>query len=136
MILRTLCKELCRIYKVRLTLCLFQCGLCDICDFLICSTDLGLCFYAFPQPKGEIGGKTWWKQRNPAKPKPSYPHLQLHHPSKACEPEQGPVSHPAVQQSSLAQQLHNLLGTRHPASQAQPSTQLTSRLATRQLSPT
>ena len=63
---------------------------------------LGTKFYAFLQPKGEIGVKTRWKQRNPAKPKPSYPHLQLHHPSKACEPEQGPVSHPAVQQSSLA----------------------------------
>ena len=68
-------------------------------------------------------------------PSQATPHLQLHHPGKACEPEQGPASHPAVQQSSLAQRLHNLLGTRHPASQAQPPTQLTSHLATRQLSP-
>ena len=36
----------------------------------------------------------------------------------------------ATQQSSLAQWLHNLLGPRHPASQAQPSAQLSSHLVT------
>ena len=136
MILRTLCKELCHIYKVRLTLCLFRCGLCDIGDFLVCSTDLGPSFMHFFNRKGKLAAKPGGNKEIQPNPSQATPHLQLHHPSKACEPEQGPVSHPAVQQSSLAQQLHNLLGTRHPASQAQPSTQLTSRLATRQLSPT
>ena len=38
------------------------------------------------------------------------------------------MSQAAVQQSSLAQQLHNLIGTRHPATQAQPA-QLSNHLA-------
>ena len=81
----------------------------------------------FLNRKGKLAAKTGGNKEIQPNPSQATPHLQLHHPSKACEPEQGPVSHPAVQQSSLAQQLHNLLGTRHPASQAQPSTQLTSR---------
>ena len=42
-----------------------------------------------------------------------------------------PVSQAEVQQCSLAQQLHNLLGTRHPASPAQlnPAQQLLSNQA-------
>ena len=130
------CKELCRIYKVRLTLCLFRCGLCVIGDFLVCLTDLGPSFMHFLNRKGKLVAKPGGNKEIQPNPSQATPQLQLHHPSKACEPEQGPVSHPAVQQTSLAQQLHNLLGTRHPASQAQPSTQLTSHLATRQLSPT
>ena len=123
-------------YKVHLTLYLFRCGLCNIGDFLVCSTDLGPSFMHFLNQKGKLVAKPVGNKEIQPNPSQATPHLQLHHPSKACEPEQGPVSHPAVQQSSLAQRLHNLLGTRHPASQAQPPTQLTSCLATRQLSPT
>ena len=123
-------------YKVHLALCLFQCGLCDISGFLICSADLGLSFMHFLNQKGKLAAKPGGNKEIQPNLSQATPHLQLHHPSKACEPEQGPVNHPTVQQTSLARRLHNLLGTRHPASQAQPSTQLISRLATRQLSPT
>ena len=50
--------------------------------------------------------------------------------SQTCEPELRP-SEPPSSAVSLAQWLNNLLGPRHPASQAQPSAQLSSHLATR-----
>ena len=62
------------------------------------------------------------------KPKPSYP---ASYPARPVSQSLGPVSQAAVQQISLAQWLHNLLGTRHPATQAQPA-QLSSHLATSQ----
>ena len=63
-------------YKVHLTLCLFRCGLYDIGAFLVYVMKLGLSFYAFPQLKGEIGGKTGWKQRIQPNPSHATPHLQ------------------------------------------------------------
>ena len=51
------------------------------------------------------------------------------YPARPVSQSLGPVSQAVVQQRSLAQQLHNLLGTRHPATQAQPA-QLSSCLAT------
>ena len=53
----TFCKELCHVYKVHLTLCLFRCGLCDTGDFLVCSTDLGPSFMHFFNWKGKLVAK-------------------------------------------------------------------------------
>ena len=54
---------------------------------------------------------------------------QAIYPARPVSQSLGPVSQAAVQQRSLAQWLHNLLGTRHPATQVQPA-QLSSYLAT------
>ena len=49
-------------------------------------------------------------------PKTSYQHLMLHHLARpVSQSYRGPVSQAAVHQINLAQQLHNLLGPRHPA---------------------
>ena len=51
--------------------CLFQCGRCDTGVFMVVwqTWDWVLCI---SWTEREIGSKTRWKQRNPAKPKPSY----------------------------------------------------------------
>ena len=72
----------------------------------------------------EKEGKSRLEQRIQAKSQ-----AKLHHLARPVSQSLGPVSQAAMHQSSPAQQLHNLQGTRHPATQAQQA-QLSSCLAT------
>ena len=100
----TFCKELCHILQGSLDSLSILTWFMWYWWFSGLFDRLGTKFYAFPQPTGEIGIKTRWKQRNPAKPKPSYTSPAVTSPQQGlwarARPSEPPSS--ATEQPSLA----------------------------------